>query len=185
MRPTASGLVQSLGRDVYFSLLKPLSSTFVEFTGFFYAIIFSSYIYKRSYFYKFFMNMKSKGFTLIELLVVVAIIGILAAVVLASLGSARSKAQIARAKSELSSLRAEMELYSLDNGDYDGAFGGGGTVDDLWGSASSNADQAVSNDAANGWVAALRFDTEIYCVDASGQFQEGGSMPAASATACP
>ena len=51
-----------------------------------------------------------KGFTLIELLVVVAIIGILAATILASLGQARAKAKLARAQSEVSSMRAAAEL---------------------------------------------------------------------------
>jgi prepilin-type N-terminal cleavage/methylation domain-containing protein len=39
---------------------------------------------------------KQKGFSLIELLIVVAIMGILAAVVLSSLGTAREKARDAR-----------------------------------------------------------------------------------------
>ena len=59
-----------------------------------------------------------RGFTLIELLVVIAIIGILSAVVLASLSTARSKGADAAVKSDLSTIRTEAELYYSDHNKY-------------------------------------------------------------------
>ena len=59
-----------------------------------------------------------KGFTLIELLVVVAIIGILASVVLASLNSARNKGKDAAVESSISSMRAQAELGVDSSGQY-------------------------------------------------------------------
>ncbi len=51
------------------------------------------------------------GFTLIELLVVIAIIGILSAVVLASLNQAHQKGSDAAIQSDLSAIRIQAEIY--------------------------------------------------------------------------
>ncbi len=55
-----------------------------------------------------------RGFTLIELLVVIAIIGILSAVVLASLNTARQKGNDAAVKSNLATVQTQAQLYYDD-----------------------------------------------------------------------
>lgn len=66
----------------------------------------------------FYARTQHKGFTLIELLVVVAIIGVLASVVLASLNQARSKARDTKRVAEMNQLKSALEAYYLDNGAY-------------------------------------------------------------------
>ena len=64
---------------------------------------------------------RSQGFTLIELLVVIAIIGILSAVVLASLNTARSKGNDAAIQSDLSTIQTQAEIYYGNNSNSYGA----------------------------------------------------------------
>lgn len=56
-----------------------------------------------------------KGFTLIELLVVLAIIGILAAMIIASLSGARARARDAQRKSDLRQIKSALEQYFQDH----------------------------------------------------------------------
>jgi type II secretion system protein G len=59
-----------------------------------------------------------KSFTLIELLVVLAIIGILAAMIIASLSGARARARDATRKSDLRQVKTALEQYYSDKEQY-------------------------------------------------------------------
>ena len=59
-------------------------------------------------------NSRKRGFTLIELLVVVAIIGLLASIVVVSLGGARKGGRDAKGKAEVKQIQTALELYFDD-----------------------------------------------------------------------
>lgn len=63
-------------------------------------------------------KLRKSGFTLIELLVVVAIIGLLASVVLATLNNARAKSRDARRIADLNEIRKALELFYNDYESY-------------------------------------------------------------------
>lgn len=64
------------------------------------------------------MSAKVNGFTLIELLIVIAIIGILAGLVIASVGTVRLRARDADRLNTFRQIQNALELYYADNGQY-------------------------------------------------------------------
>ena len=153
-----------------------------------------------------------KGFTLIELLVVVAIIGILASVVLASLNSARAKGADAAIKANLDNMRAQAALYYDSNSNkYSVAAvacnvtSGGtatgctdmfqtsanlGSLQAMTAAAAASGSTAYGNTTAAGdawaaWVALKSTTTSAWCVDSLGTSKVETTLPATTATVCP
>ncbi len=87
---------------------------------------------------------KTKGFTLIELMVVIAVIGVLASVIVASLNSARKKGRDATRMRDMQEIRKAIELYISDNGHPPDL----GTPDCLDINYSSTTGECVANETA-------------------------------------
>ena len=147
---------------------------------------------------------KYRGFTLIELLVVIAIIGILSAVVLASLSTARNKGNDAAIQSDFSTIQTQAEIYYGGNGNSYGptqawATGAGSCTSGMFSNATI-ANALAGADNANGTgnvgcaatattyvvASALQATTTAYwCVDNTGvaKYVSGAAFPAAAIAA--
>ncbi len=131
-----------------------------------------------------------RGFTLIELLVVIAIIGILSAVVLASLNTARAKGADAAIKSDINNGRAQAELF-YDNqspNTYALVCTAAGGIASMVTGAQGYGSTVFCNSTATAWVlsASLKTDpTKSYCVDSTNVAVPARvGNPAAGATNC-
>ena len=133
------------------------------------------------------MKNNKQGFTLIEMLVVIAVVGILSAAVLASLGPARTKAKDSRIISALNQARAVAESY------YDGDYAGLSTsnpaqMSQLATDITANQGTLTVNVSADPGLNYAAYSTlpsgGWYCVDSVGDSKKVTSDPA-GATTCP
>ena len=123
------------------------------------------------------MKTHQRGFTLIELLVVIAIIGILSAVVLASLSVARNKGSGTSIKANMSSLRAQAELVYDEAAiapNYAGVCTDTKVVEFLTAARAATGGNGTCNSNQTAWAAAVPYKRDngtvggAYCVDSTG-----------------
>lgn len=135
-----------------------------------------------------------KGFTLIELLVVIAIIGILSAVVLASLNTARQRGADAAIKSSINNARAQAALFYENGNTYEDVCSSDGGEDTIYpmyeavlARVGNDASNVVCSGDENGedWIFAATLSSgDWYCVDATGAAREVAAVDS-DATVCP
>ena len=142
--------------------------------------------------------MNNKAFTLIELLVVIAIIGILAGIIVVSMGGAQGSANDARRKADINQLAKAVMIYKVSNPETSlpttpCTIGGGTTPCDsaIFGNANTLKDPngsfySFSSSDGNDYMLLSTLSTgEYYSFDSStGTYSSSGTNPGASSGVC-
>lgn len=136
--------------------------------------------------------MKKDGFTLIELLMVVAIVGLLAAILVASLTDSRAKGADGAIKKQMTQVRAQAELFYINNSNIytnlcsSGTYNISSMVSEL---TTISGVAAICNSSATQYAVSVKMKqpsspTTYLCIDST-NIRKTTTTALGSATVCP
>ncbi len=116
-----------------------------------------------------------KGFTLVELLIVIAVIGVLSAVIISSLGDAKDLGLDAKIKSEMSALSKRAVVEESQNFTYDTVCGSNSVTQSpeiinlITAIEEFSTGPVICNSDTYAYAASVPLQTDYWCVDSEGK----------------